>query len=99
MSSIRSVDGRDVRISARDELPYVFVDEASECGDGSLSMIGKSRKHRDWAAEVESEQQQEMSVNADSITDPATVSRDAGERGGRRGWRRARPSNNREGAH
>ena len=67
---------------------FVFTDEASECGDASSSI---RRKHRDWAAQVESEQQQEAGYSTDSMIQSATLPRGAGGRGGRRGWKRGRP--------
>ncbi|CAF0786066.1 unnamed protein product [Adineta steineri] len=66
-------------------------DEASECGDAASSTVSTSRKHRDWAAQVESEQQQEAGYSTDSMIHSATLPRGAGGRGGRRGWRRGRP--------
>ncbi|CAF2998129.1 unnamed protein product [Rotaria socialis] len=67
-------------------------DEASECGDAAASSSAStSRKHRDWAAQVESEQQQEAGYSTDSMIHSATLPRSAGERGGRRGWKRGRP--------
>ncbi|CAF4002488.1 unnamed protein product [Rotaria magnacalcarata] len=67
-------------------------DEASECGDAAASSsVSTSRKHRDWAAQVESEQQQEAGYSTDSIIHSATLPRGAGGRGGRRGWKRGRP--------
>ena len=87
---------RDMR-----QIIFIFADEASECGDASSSStFTTSRKHRDWAAQVESEQQQETGYSTDSVIDSATLPRGAGGRGGRRGWRRARPPlPHREGAH
>ena len=86
---------RDMR-----QIIFIFADEASECGDASSSTLPTSRKHRDWAAQVESEQQQETGYSTDSVIDSATLPRGAGGRGGRRGWRRARPPlPHREGAH
>ncbi|CAF3368877.1 unnamed protein product [Rotaria socialis] len=66
-------------------------DEASECGDASSSTISTSRKRRDWAAEVESEQQHETGYSTDSMIQSNSLPRGAGGRGGRRGWKRSRP--------
>ncbi|CAF1148430.1 unnamed protein product [Rotaria sp. Silwood1] len=66
-------------------------DEASEYGDVSSSTISTSRKHRDWAAQVESEQQHETGYSTDSMIQPNNLPRGAGGRGGRRGWKRSRP--------
>jgi fragile X mental retardation protein len=66
-------------------------DEASECGDAASSTVSTTRKHRDWAAQVESEQQQEAGYSTDSMIHSATLPRGAGGRGGRRGWKRGRP--------
>ncbi|CAF0907541.1 unnamed protein product [Adineta ricciae] len=66
-------------------------DEASECGDAASSTVGTGRKFRDWAAQVESEQQQEAGYSTDSMIHSATLPRGAGGRGGRRGWQRGRP--------
>ncbi|CAF3639686.1 unnamed protein product [Rotaria sordida] len=66
-------------------------DEASECGDAASSSVSTSRKHRDWSAQVDSEQQQEIGYSTDSMIQSATLPRGAGGRGGRRGWKRGRP--------
>ncbi|CAF4524049.1 unnamed protein product [Rotaria sp. Silwood1] len=66
-------------------------DEASECGDAASSSVSTSRKHRDWSAQVDSEQQQEAGYSTDSMIHSATLPRGAGGRGGRRGWKRGRP--------
>jgi len=77
-----------------------YADEASEYGDAASSTVSTSRKHRNWAAQVESEQQQETGYSTDSMIDSATLPRGACGRGGRRGWRRGRPPlPNREGVH
>lgn len=79
---------------------FIFTDEASECGDAASSANTTSRKHRDWAAQVESEQQQEAGYSTDSMIHSATLPRGAGGRGGRRGWKRGRPPlPMREGVH
>jgi hypothetical protein len=72
---------------------FIFADEASECGDyrDTSSTINTSRKHRDWAAQVESEQQEETGYSTDSMIHSAALIRGAAGRGGRRGWRRGRP--------
>ncbi|CAF3041917.1 unnamed protein product [Rotaria sp. Silwood2] len=66
-------------------------DEASECGDALSSTISTGRKHRDWAAQVESEQQRETGYSTDSMIQLNNLPRGAGGRGGRRGWKRSRP--------
>ena len=82
----------------------IFADEASESGDTASSTVPTTtttaRKHRDWSAQVDSEQaqqQQELGYNADSTTESATLPRDTGARGGRRGWRRGQSGYDREG--
>jgi hypothetical protein len=75
-----------------DIIMFIFTDEASECGDASSStIISTNPKHRDWAAQVDSEEQQETGDNTDSIVQSSTLPRGAGGRGGRRGWKRGRP--------
>ncbi|UJR15808.1 hypothetical protein I4U23_002738 [Adineta vaga] len=75
-------------------------DEASECGDATSSTVSTGRKFPDWAAQVESEQQQEAGYSTDSMINSATLPRGAGGRGGRRGWKRGRPPiPNRQGVH
>lgn len=79
-----------------------YADEASECGDAGSSNVSTTRKIRDWAAQVESEQQQETGYSTDSMIHSATLPRGGGGggRGGRRGWQRGRPPlPYREGAH
>ena len=44
------------------------IDEASECGDASAQPTGNIRKHRDWASQVDSEQQ-ETGYNTDSAVE------------------------------
>ena len=78
-------------------IPLIFLDEASESGDATSSTVSTARKHRDWSAQVDSEQAQELGYNAESTAESATLPRDTGARGGRRGWRRGQPSFNREG--
>ena len=79
---------------------FIFTDEASECGDAASSTVGTGRQFRDWAAQVESEQQQEAGYSTDSMIHSATLPRGAGGRGGRRGWQRGRPPlPNRQGVH
>ena len=68
-----------------------YTDEASECGDAASSTVSTTRKHRDWSAQVDSEQQQETGYSTDSMIHSATLPRGAGGRGGRRGWKRGRP--------
>lgn len=81
-----------------DIIIFIFTDEASECGDASSATISTNRKHQDWAAQVESEQQQETDYNTDSMIQPSTVPRGSAGRGGRHGWRRGKPPvPNREG--
>ncbi|CAF1166271.1 unnamed protein product [Rotaria sordida] len=66
-------------------------DEASEYGDASSSTINTSRKYRDWAAQVESEQQHETGYSTDSMIQLNNLPRGTGGRGGRYGWKRSRP--------
>lgn len=70
---------------------FVFTDEASECGDASSTTVNTGRKYHDWAAQVESEQQQETGYSTDSMINSTKSPRGAGGRRGGRGWRRGRP--------
>lgn len=72
-------------------IKFIFADEASECGDASSTTMNTSRKQRDWAAQVESEQQHETGYNTDSMVNSTTVPRGTRGRRGGRGWKRGRP--------
>jgi hypothetical protein len=67
---------------------FIFTDEASETtGDASSSSTKSTGlKHRDWAAQVESEQQEDADYIADNLSQSNSLPIDAGR--GRRGQRR-----------
>jgi hypothetical protein len=74
----------------------IFIDEASECGDhqdvSRSTATSANRKHHDWSAQVDSEQQQETGYSTDSMIPSDTLPRgNSSRRGGQRGSKRGRP--------
>jgi len=80
-----------------DIIVFVSADETSEVGDKpSSSTTSDSRKRLDWAAQVESEQQEEADDTI-QLTPPPQANEEhseprSGKRGKRRGWKNSKPS-------
>ena len=71
---------------------FIFTDEASEYDDTSSSKINTSRKHHDWAAQVESEQQHKTDYSTNSMIQSATLPRSDDRQRRRRSLKHGRPS-------
>jgi hypothetical protein len=71
-----------------DIIIFIFTDETNEIGDESSSKVTTGQKQRDWASQVENEQQQEAEYSTDSMSQSNTLPKDPGRRGRRRGRKR-----------
>ncbi len=80
-----------------DIIVFVFTDETSEVVDAPAStIVSDSRKRLDWAAQVESEQQEEADDTIQLPPSPKPIEEHSeprsGKRGKRRGWKNSKSS-------
>lgn len=55
---------------------FIFADETNESGDASSATISATPKSRDWAAQVDSAEQEEAENDADNLSQTNSLPRE-----------------------